>query len=76
MYGVPDRVSARCSARGGEPSTVVQPWRSRQCILVNQESQSVVDRCASERASVFCDFLYENQVVHGYLAERASERVV
>ena len=31
-------------SRGGEPSTVMQPWRKRATILVNQESQSVVDR--------------------------------
>jgi telomerase reverse transcriptase len=30
--------------RGGQPAAIVQPWRRRQTILTNQESQVVVDR--------------------------------
>ena len=37
-----DRLVQR--SRGGESDLVLQPWRKRCTILVNQESQSVVDR--------------------------------
>ena len=37
-----DRLVQR--SRGGESEMVLQPWRKRCTILVNQESQSVVDR--------------------------------
>jgi hypothetical protein len=37
-----DRLVQR--SRGGESELVLQPWRKRCTILVNQESQSVVDR--------------------------------
>lgn len=37
-----DRLVQR--SRGGESGLVLQPWRKRCTILVNQESQSVVDR--------------------------------